>query len=61
MPTMFNIFAGDNAAMMASVVAFVASSSWGVWRDARQGIALAFAFTPLLLFFVIELAAATVR
>jgi hypothetical protein len=55
---MFNIFTGDNAALMASVVAFVAFFLVGRIARARQGVAFAFAFTPLLVFFTVELAAA---
>jgi hypothetical protein len=56
---MFSIFTGDNAALMASVVAFVSFFLMGRLAQARQGVALAFAFTPLLLFFVVQLTAAT--
>jgi hypothetical protein len=55
---MINIFTGDNAALMASVVAFVSFFLVGRVAQARQGVAFAFAFTPLLLFFTIEIAAA---
>jgi hypothetical protein len=55
---MLNIFTGDNAALMASVVAFVSFFLVGRVVEARQGVALAFAFTPLLLFFAVETAAA---
>jgi hypothetical protein len=52
----FSFFNGNNAPVMASVVAFVAFFLIGRLMRARQGIALAFAFTPLLAFFVIEAA-----
>ena len=55
---MFDIFTGDNAAMMASVVAFVAFFLMGRVVQARQGVALAFGLTPLLVFFTIEALAA---
>ena len=54
---MVNIFSGSDALMMASVVAFVAFFLIGRIVHARQGIALAFAFTPLLIFFALETAA----
>lgn len=56
---LFGIFNGSNAALMASVVAFVAFFLIARLANARQGIAFAFAFTPLLVFFAIETAAAT--
>lgn len=49
---------GHNAALMASVVAFVAFFLIARLANARQGVAFAFAFTPLLAFFVIEAATA---
>jgi len=55
---MFNIFTGDNAALMASVIAFVSFFLVGRVAHARQSVAFAFAFTPLLVFFTIEVAAA---
>ena len=55
---MFSFFTGDNAALMASVVAFVSFFLVGRVAHARQGVAFAFAFTPLLVFFTIEVAAA---
>jgi len=51
---MFAIFAGSNASMMAGVVAFVAFFCIARLMQARQGIAFAFAFTPLLLIFAVE-------
>lgn len=59
MPGLFGIFAGDNAMLMASVVAFTACFLIGRLARARQGVAFAFAFTPLLAFFAIHAAAAT--
>lgn len=53
----FSFFNGDNAPVMASVVAFVAFFLIGRLMRARQGVALAFAFTPLLAFFAIQAAA----
>ena len=52
----FGFFNGDNGPVMASVVAFVAFFLIGRLMRARQGIALAFAFTPLLAFFAIQAA-----
>ena len=54
---MFSFFSGDNAALMASVVAFTAFFLIGRVAHARQGVAFAFAFTPLLAFFAIATAA----
>jgi hypothetical protein len=58
MSAFLQIFSGENAAMMASVVAFVSFFLIGRIAHARQGVAFAFAFTPLLAFFVIEAAIA---
>ena len=58
MPALFGFFTGDNAILMASVVAFTAFFLIGRLAHARQGIAFAFAFTPLLAFFAIGAAAA---
>jgi len=44
---------------MASVVAFVAFFCIARLVRARQGVAFAFAFTPLLVFLVVEAATAT--
>lgn len=49
---------GPNAAMMASTVAFVSFFLIGRLVSARQGVAFAFAFTPLLFFFTVQTAAA---
>ena len=57
MTALFGFFTGDNAVLMASVVAFTSFFLIGRLAHARQGVALAFAFTPLLLFFAIEAAA----
>lgn len=54
---MFDFFTGENAALMASVVAFTAFFLIGRVARARQGVAFAFAFTPLLAFFAIATAA----
>lgn len=57
---MVQIFTGENAMTMASVVAFVSFFLIGRIAHARQGVAFAFAFTPLLAFFAIEAAVALV-
>jgi hypothetical protein len=54
---MFGFFTGENAALMASVVAFVSFFLIGRLVRARQSVAFAFAFTPLLVFFAVEAAA----
>jgi hypothetical protein len=56
---MFTFFTGDNASLMASVVAFVAFFCIARLAHARQGVAFAFAFTPLLVFFAVEAATVT--
>lgn len=58
MTALFGFFDGDNAPLMASVVAFVSFFLIGRVAHARQGVAFAFAFTPLLVFFAVEAAAA---
>ncbi|MBI4922399.1 MAG: hypothetical protein HY834_11665 [Devosia nanyangense] len=58
MTALFGFFNGEHAPVMASVVAFTAFFLIGRLMSARQGVAFAFAFTPLLLFFVVESAAA---
>jgi hypothetical protein len=58
MTALFGFFNGDNAALMASVVAFVSFFLIARLVRAGQGVAFAFAFTPLLLFFVLEASAA---
>jgi len=45
---MFSFFSGDNATVMAMVVAFVAFFLIGRVARARQGVAFAFGFAPLL-------------
>lgn len=60
MSALFGFFAGDNAILMASVVAFTAFFLIGRLVRARQSVAFAFAFTPLLVFFAIGAAAATI-
>ena len=57
---MFSFFSGENATLMASVIAFTAFFLIGRVAHARQGVAFAFAFTPLLAFFAIA-TALTVR
>jgi hypothetical protein len=58
MSPLFSFFDGANASLMASVVAFVAFFLIARLVRARQGVAFAFAFTPLLLFFALETVAA---
>ena len=58
MSPLFMFFNGPIAPVMASVVAFVSFFLIARVAHARQGIAFAFAFTPLLLFFALEAAAA---
>jgi hypothetical protein len=53
---MFSFFSGDNATLMASVIAFTAFFLIGRVAHARQGVAFAFAFTPLLAFFAVATA-----
>jgi hypothetical protein len=60
MSALFGFFSGDNAILMASVVAFTTFFLIGRLVRARQSVAFAFAFTPLLAFFVIEAAATLV-
>lgn len=58
MSSLFGFFNnGGNAAIIASVVAFTAFFCIARVVNARQGVALAFAFTPLLAFFAIQVAA----
>ena len=59
MNPLFSFFNGSNAALMASVVAFVAFFLIARLAKARQSVAFAFAFTPLLAFFVIEMMTTT--
>jgi hypothetical protein len=58
MVQVFSFFDGPMASLMASVVAFTAFFLIGRVAHARQGVAFAFAFTPLLLFFTVETLAA---
>jgi hypothetical protein len=58
MSQLFMFFNGPIAPVMASVVAFVSFFLIARVAHARQGIAFAFAFTPLLLFFAVEAASA---
>ena len=53
MSALFGFFSGDNAVLMASIVAFTAFFLIGRVAHARQGIAFAFAFTPWLAFIAI--------
>lgn len=53
MSQLFGFFSGDNAVLMASVVAFTAFFLIGRVAHARQTVALAFAFTPWLAFIAI--------
>jgi hypothetical protein len=55
---LFDFFTGEHATTMASVVAFVAFFLIARLARARQGVAFAFAFTPLLLFFAVNAAMA---
>lgn len=59
MQALFGFFSGDNAIMMAGVVAFTAFFLIGRLARARQGVAFAFGFTPLLAFFAIGASAAS--
>ena len=56
MAILFSFFNGQNAPMMAGVVAFVAFFCIARLMRARQGVSFAFAFTPLLLIFALEAA-----
>jgi hypothetical protein len=57
MHMLFGFFTGQNATLMASVVAFVAFFLIARVAHARQGVSFAFAFTPLLAFSAIHTAA----
>ena len=48
MTALFGFFNGEYGRVMASVVAFVACFCIARLARARQGVAFAFAFTPLL-------------
>ncbi len=58
MNPLFGFFTGENATLMASVVAFVAFFLIARLARARQGVAFAFAFTPLLALWAIGAAVA---
>jgi len=53
MSPLFGFFSGENAILMASIVAFTAFFLIGRLAQARQGVAFAFAFTPWLAFIAI--------
>ena len=57
MSPFFGFFTGENAIVMASIVAFTAFFLIGRVVQARQGVAFAFAFTPWLAFIAIMAAA----
>jgi hypothetical protein len=56
MAALFGFYYGPVAPVLASVLAFVAFFLIARVANARQGVAFAFAFTPLLAFFAIETA-----
>jgi hypothetical protein len=56
MAALFQIFTGPFASIMASVVVFVAFFLIARLARARQGVAFAFAFAPLLIIFALEAA-----
>ncbi len=58
MAALFGFFNGPAGSMMASVVVFVSFFLIARLARARQGIAFAFAFAPLLVIFAIETAVA---
>lgn len=58
MNPIFSFFDGSNAPVMAGVVGFVAFFCIARVARARQGVALAFGLTPLLLVFALGAAAA---
>ncbi|MEP7239519.1 MAG: hypothetical protein ABI697_01420 [Devosia sp.] len=53
MAAILDMFSGPNAPMMAGVVAFVAFFLIARLGRARQSVAFAFAFTPLLVMFAL--------
>jgi hypothetical protein len=57
MSPLFGFFSGENAIVMASIVAFTAFFLIGRLAQARQTVAFAFAFTPWLAFIAILAAA----
>jgi hypothetical protein len=60
MSGLFGFFSGDNAVLMASIVAFTAFFLIGRVAQARQGVAFAFGFTPWLALIAITAAAALI-
>lgn len=58
MSELFTFFNGPTATTMSSVVAFVTFFLIARVAHARQGVAFAFAFTPLLVFLAVETATA---
>jgi hypothetical protein len=56
MAALFGFFNGPYGSMMASVVVFVTFFLVARLAHARQGVALAFAFAPLLIIFALETA-----
>jgi hypothetical protein len=60
MTALFGFFNGPYASIMASVVVFVSFFLVARLAHARQGVAFAFAFAPLLIIFALETASATI-
>lgn len=60
MSALFGFFNGEYATLMASVVAFVSFFLIARLARASQGVAFAFAFTPLLAFTAIGTAVAAI-
>jgi hypothetical protein len=60
MSTLFSFFSGNNAVLMASIVAFTAFFLIGRVAQARQGVAFAFGFTPWLALIAIVAVAAVI-
>ena len=60
MSAIFSFFDGPMASVMASVVAFTAFFLIARLARARQGVAFAFAFTPLLIFSAVQAVAASI-
>ena len=58
MNPLFSFFTDENARLMASVIAFSAFFLIGRVAHARQKVAFAFGFTPLLAFAAVQTAAA---
>ena len=59
MTALFGFFNGEYGPVMASVVAFVACFCIARLARARQGVAFAFAFTPLLMILAMGAVVAT--